>query len=65
MKRLAPLIVDRLLAHPSPLLSEEEERGRGEAARGGAMHMIISSHALLGTVYLMRLLREECRRWVK
>ncbi len=66
MERLAPSIVDRLLAHPSPSSSEEEEEGGGgEAAGGGAMHVIISSHASLGAVYLMGLLREECRRRVK
>ena len=36
------------------------------AAVGGmAMDVIISSHASLGAVYLMGLLREECRRRVK
>ena len=29
------------------------------------MHVIISSHASLGAVYLMGLLREECRQLVK
>ncbi|KAL3767301.1 hypothetical protein ACHAW5_001706 [Stephanodiscus triporus] len=52
MDRLAPEIVDRILP-PS------DAAGGGV---GGAMHVIISSHASLGAVYFMGLLREECRR---
>ena len=52
MERLAPEIVDRILP-PS------DAAGGGV---GGAMHVIISSHASLGAVYFMGLLREECRR---
>ena len=62
------MIIDRLLAQPSPSTLEEDEGGGGEAAGGGAMHVIISStlsHALLGAVYLMGLLREECQQRLK
>jgi hypothetical protein len=61
MERLAPLIVNQLLAYPLQSTLEEEEGGGGEAAGGGAMHVIILSHSLLGVVYLMGLLREECQ----
>ena len=66
MERLAPLIIDQLMAHPLPSLSEEEEEGGGgEAAGGGTMHVIILSHASLDAVYLLGLLRKECQRRVK
>ena len=70
MERLVPHVVDRLLTTPPSSSSGSLEEGGDEAlalaAVGGvAMHVIISSHASLGAVYLMGLLREECLRRVE
>ncbi|KAL3809326.1 hypothetical protein ACHAXA_008725 [Cyclostephanos tholiformis] len=53
MERLAPAMVDRLTRRPE--LTTDRS----------TIHVIISSHASLGAVYLMKILREECLRRVK
>lgn len=68
MEMLSPFIIDRLLLHSSSRMSlvsptrVEERDGGGGTADDACIHVIISSHASLGAVYFLKVLREECHR---
>ena len=73
MEILAPCIVEKLMLALDKKLQQQQQQQQqqesygdeGEKSRNPTFHIIISSHASLGAVYFMKLLRQERTKYLQ
>ena len=66
METLSPYIIDHLLSSNGNVMNDVlvDNCNDDDASGSAVMHIIISSHASLGAVYFLQILRNECHRRV-
>jgi opine dehydrogenase len=64
METLSPFIIDHLLSSNSNVTNDDVMDNSNDDDDIAVMHIIISSHASLGAVYFLQILRNECHRRV-